>query len=474
MLIWETLSLDTLGTTYAGPDAVFSLTDATRCALLRYGPRIAPRRAGTLGGGGDYDVVEDELEVLVLGATPARCAANAEALTGLLDQAARWWAGENVAPIQIRGLLQGSTVGELSALVLGAAPGQEPIAISPEPDVQLPTGPVVPYGMPLTLRLRRRPLWRGALGATVSGSSAAGNPAIATLAYAVDQGTVPAPTQLLADGTADLLNTGAGYLLWAPTTDALKLQDASTATASGYTTVADAANFPYQGTNVLRYTPTGTAFARSGVVLNNTALNRYTQWAILVAARNNSATTTFQVRAHIRYFSGGAVGDDLTTRAVVIDITTTNAQVVPLPLIPIAGNTATISLEVAASAASGTLDVSYVAMIALDAPSATVLQFGAAPSGFAAAFDLRYIQILHQDYGALRSPNVSRSASTPFLDAQGARIPYTGDAALGGVGSAAYAIYCQPQGAAWAVNSGGSKITVSYQSSRRPAYLTPQ
>ena len=91
---------------------ILQLTDGTRTASLKgsdfqvmeegWAPKVAGRRRSTLGGGGPYaDVVED-IWVHVLGTSVDDALENLALLTELLDQAERWKAGEPVAAVRLQ------------------------------------------------------------------------------------------------------------------------------------------------------------------------------------------------------------------------------------------------------------------------------------------------------------------------------------------------------------------------------------
>src|SRR3990167_7178655 len=98
---------------------------------------------------------------------------------------------------------------------------------------------------------------------------------------------------------------------------------ASTMTATGWTAVADAAQNPIGGTNVLRYTPTGTAFVVSGALTLTTPLTVSKRIYVYATLRNNNATRTFQV--YVEFTSLGGT-KTLTTQIVDIDASSTTPR----------------------------------------------------------------------------------------------------------------------------------------------------
>lgn len=423
---------------------VADLTDQVRYSLVSYAPSIAPLRPRTIAGGGDYAEVQDTIAVDVLGDTAASCAANYEELVDLIDQAGRWWDGESVNPVRLAGELQRSTVGRVYTSVLGAPSGQPPAQVSPELDAML--GRWVIRGVQLAVIRRGR--WLGPTDPNLTPTLTATNPAIGTITLAA--GTPRSPIFLSTVPT----NGAAAAPQWvaiSESADGIQIFDWSTRTAVGFTTVADAANRPYQGTNILRYTPASTAYATSGAAALASATQDQT-YAVLAAVRTSGAQA-FLVRPVI----GGVSG-----RVTVIDTSPTTPQVINLGTVSIGpSNTATVALQVAAVSTSGgpTLDISYVALVNLSLPNTFLWRY---PIG-------GNLVAVHFEYGDLRASVGGRQLGVAVQDEREGAIDLTmGET----INIAAFA----QNGARWTLENaaGTAKDVFVYAVGRRNAYRTLQ
>lgn len=480
MLIWEHLSLDVIDQGDGEIQSVFSLTDGIRCALISYAPRVAPLRASTLAGQGSYAEVEETLSVLAIGNSAARCTANTEAIVALLDQAARWWDGENVSPVQLRGRIQQSTVGDLSSVVLGVAPGQEPIEIDPQPNVQLPDGGTVPWAQLLTLRLIRRGLWLRAYG-TGSGDDTGSvpdvvNPDPANVTFSQGDHDQVSPLAIAIENENATFTAGC-YVLWADTNDPTGLGgvkvDVTTmagATASGFANQSDTANLPYGSNNVLRYTPASTAFAASGAptfsgfggVLPATI-------AIFAAVRNNSASVSWLLRA-VANLNGTLLSPaaPVRTRPVVVDTSSQTPRIIPLGVLSAGQSIGTLQLEIAAESTAGspTLDISYIAVVAINEPGSGVVQIDATLQ----ATDER--QIISAALANLPQPAVVNKGTAP--SEVPFRVPYSGNAEAQITNAGVRVAILGTNSTFWRITTGGSPHQFTIRAYRRRAYRTPQ
>lgn len=227
--------------------------DVGEYALVSYSPGIAPVRRSRLGGAGEYDEVADQLIVHVMGGTPAQAVGAFERLMGAFDQAERW--GREISPegVQIRGQIQGGTVGELACMVLGAMPDQPPATPSPQPD-ELTGGWVI---RDVTLAFRRRGLWLDPDPET----TATGNEPVGTLMASYWSGGTwptlsPMQVDLISDddGYSGEVMTSAFWLM-AGDTSQFAIIDVSSMAGTGATVAESAANFALSGTSTRRITP---------------------------------------------------------------------------------------------------------------------------------------------------------------------------------------------------------------------------
>ena len=234
-----------------------------------WAPSVAPLRTNRLGGRGRYSETIEELDINVTGSTVAALYANLNTLNLLLDEAERFAAGDPSAnPVTLRYAPQGSTVSSttnfLRALILGRAPGDTSRAALNNPPNFMDAG-VTRFAQKVRLRLWRRGRWLAPqAGSSASASTANAN--LMSITGMTSLGTVsPVARVSLAGFSPSATPTiNGGYLALVDDATALLIQNMSGATAAGYTTQNDSGNLPRGGTNVLRYTPAGTAPATSG------------------------------------------------------------------------------------------------------------------------------------------------------------------------------------------------------------------
>lgn len=74
-------------------------------------PNVARLRTDALGGRGPYEAVDENIPLHARGVTGAEALANVQALARMMDQAARWWRGDNVPAVQLWYTPTGSTLG---------------------------------------------------------------------------------------------------------------------------------------------------------------------------------------------------------------------------------------------------------------------------------------------------------------------------------------------------------------------------
>jgi len=450
MLVYEHLSVDTISTAGA-ITAVYDLVNGPQYQNARYAPGVAARRASSLAGLTPYAEVEDTLTVDITGSSAAACTAALETLIGLLDQGAQWRDGLNVEAVQIRMRIQFGTAGLLSAIITGPAPGASPASYQAEPDV--PTDPRRWIIRDVELRFVRR----GRLLATQATASAASqeSPTVGTITLGVTLPVV-SPLALAYSSVAGTLNPS--FLLTAPRANALVSAAALTGTATGYTSVNDAANSPYPSqTNVLRYTPTGTAVAASGAITGAVpTIGR--QFAVFAAVRNNSATVTFLIRTRLINQTYGPAGP-----WQVVDTSSTTPRILPLGIISLSANPGanTLFLEIQALSTSGspTLDIAYVVTLAVDTPGARMVTLRAA----SASPFLFYATEANYD----RSGGIRAAVSAPGTP--GVNLPYDGDIDLAAASDRVLASFVRVNGTAW-------RPTTQYTLTAywRRAYLSPQ
>jgi len=445
----------------------------------RWAPNVAPLRQALLGGWAPYDEVIEEQEIHVTGADTAAALANLRTLNNLLDQAERWRRHDPVAPVTMQFVPQGSTIHsssgtKLVAVVLGRAPGDTSRSALVLPQDTLASG-LTKYILSVRLRLYRRGQWLG-IAATGSGSSGANGTVHQVSFSGVPVVSTPVTLTLKGFNTSTTQNLPASLLLAAGGLNRVSRFEAESMTATGYTSVADAANNA-SGGSVLRYTPTGTAFATSGA-LSSVGLDNCRRFAIYAVVRNNSGTTTWRVKALLH--RNDTAGVTFETPEVLIDTSTTNPRVVflgelvrPFDITDSTIQYNKVALRIAASAASGTLDIDYIAFLALDDETSSAIALGA--FSFANEFGgAAAAEIQIQDGSlTLQRPRVlaSKPSGTPAM----APLSYSGNIALYTKSTNYNALWMCPNGANWRyIDATPAVLNTSIDVSILQARVTPE
>lgn len=323
-----------------------------------WAPAITSRRLSELGGLGPWCEVVEEIEVNVMGSTPANVLANLQLLARLLDTAGRWSRGEPVSPVLIKYQIEeGVRVNQ--AVVLGREPGDETSGVNLPISVHKGTRMMMVERV--KLRFRRRGCWLGP-AATTTTSGVAANPTVQSITLS-ENAVISTPARL----AYHLTFTGSPVvglatrvvILTASAAARLQLYEAE---AQGLgTNIASQADVAgkARGGNVARYSP-GVLASSITTTLSNFDANcrRIAVWA---AVRNNSTTTSFFVQVAGQGNNFGTFGPK-----TLIDTSTLLPRIVFLGIMSFPVALASFSLELTASAASGSLDIDYIVLQALD------------------------------------------------------------------------------------------------------------
>lgn len=445
-----------------------------------WAPSVAPLRASVLGGRGPYEDVIEEIELHITGADAATAYSNLQSLNRLLDQAERWARGDYVNAVLLRFAPQGSTVSSNSAPlrvpILGRAPGDTSHTPVTLPQTFGETG-LTKFVLGVRLHIWRSGLWIDSAAESGVSSSGVQQPGIMTATFASSH-TTSSPIVLTLN---DLNNSNASsltnsVLLATDAANKLQIIEAEAMTATGYTSVADAANDARGGSH-LRYTPTGTTFAASGV---NTSIGSpstaWRQFTVFAAVRNNSGTTSFRVRA---VFQRGSGGPSITTPERLIDVSSTQPRIffvgtaVNIETGDGTGGYNRFWVEIAASAASGTLDIDYFALIATNDERSAVIELPSLNLTLLSPND--DLRVDPKELDLARPTVVLLDAASP---ASVYPVEYRGDpwlSAISGSATEYSAIFLATQGASWVMVDGSSNpINLSITAKRDRGYLTPQ
>lgn len=471
-------------TTVTFSDGVGGATSYPLAGRNVWAPNIASLRRDALAGRAPYGDVIEELTINIIGATAAAAMSNLATLARLLDQAERWRRGDNVAAVALKYVPQGSTVHStstpLQAIVLGRAVGDETntVGLSPEfNDVGL-----IFWIRDVRMRFIRRSQWLGAsesASSSAAGSSArhhvafgSSHPEFSPLKIVLNDLT-PGAALAMKDSFIFVARNKAG------TSDVtgsyIQSLAAETMTATGWTAVASAGNNPL-GTNVLRYTPTGTTFVASGALTLTSPMTLSKRIYVYATLRNNHATRTFQVYGEFTSLGGTKTlitpttfissGDDGTTqpRAVCLGSISIPVDEVALPN----ATYPTFKLYAAVSSTTGspTLDFDNLVFLGADDEGGNALTILAFTIPNQTNIDLIV------DPQALTSPRPTVTLDyTSVTD----MLSYENNPWNNTVLDRVTCLWLATQGTNWRfANNANTLQTFTFTATRRLAYLTPQ
>lgn len=373
------------------------LTDTINYALVSYAPVVAPLRDSDLGGQGPYEDVVDTITFHAMGCTAAEAYAAAAVVNDLLDQARRWWLGDNVAVVILVIQAQDSALSPLQVVVQGRVPGSAP-------NLALQAAWNETWGkyviQNITIQSQRRGQFLSPTTESASSASAT-YPTIHTATFSTSVTRFP-PIDLSISGftAADVFNLQVGYCLIAPASRLLLIEaEGTTASSSGTgtvtaTTVADAAKLASAG-SVRRWTGT-TAF--TGTVQNlSTLLGGFSTSApvgVFAAVRLNSSTITGSWTAE--GWSNAAIVSQ--TAALPVVYASNQPQIISLGTLKSRGGIDQVSISfTGVFPITTTLDIDYVVLIRLDDAASRVVgladnvtnRLSAIPGGTAEVLEMR-------------------------------------------------------------------------------------
>lgn len=438
-----------------------------------WSPAIAHLRPTQIGGQGRYSEVIEELEINITGSTVAAAYANLALLNRLLDEAERWTANDsNAGVVTFRYSPQGSTTSStaafLRAVILGRAPGdtsRAPVELPPDFNE---TG-MTRFTLAVRLRFWRRGRWLLPDATETTGTSVTvGNTSVINPVGSLST-VSPLNVAITGFDPATMPTISGGFLAMASrdslsTMEPLISQPMSTATAAGYTAFNDSGNRPIGGTNVLRYTPTGTAAATSGTI-SPFSITESAPTAVLAVVRNNSATRTFQIRANLT-----GRGITVSTPYAVVDTSSQQPRIIRLGIVkhPAEWGSLSITCLVDSTTGSPTLDIDYLVLLSIRDETCRLIEHSSASiSGFTSPIRLRVINSelirLPQMYVQDSSVSVNLAYLTYYdaIDAQ------TRDNQI-------YVQWHATRAQYWRfTNNAGTVLTYQAIAQRTPAYLGP-
>lgn len=465
-----TIARITDGTTTV--DLIWHSTANTKYRLERDGwaPAVAPLSLSDLGGGGTYESVDEEIALDVYGTSAAAALANLDTLNTLLDQAERFWRlNQVVSPVKLQFSPNGSTAGPLQCLIRGRAKGDESAGLSL--DVKALSA-IKGFRIPVRIRLARNGLLLANTETATSASGSVGDLLTTTMPSTAAHAS-PIDAQITGFGDFDVGQPFPDmFFLFAPSSSLINIQEAEAMATGAFTSVADGNGC--RGAAVLRYTPAGTTLVGSASSSGMTMAAKTIAFFAMV--RNNSATTSFDINVAM---SAGTHAK--RTAPVTIDTSSLLPRAVALGIIAhdneLSGES--YGLEIAASAASGTLDIDAIYALGInDETSAAVQVTGfdlSTGSGFSLFTDMS-IRIASEVLTATE-PSVKWREGTTATER--GRLQYDYDPFLMSKGATVYCAVLAPGGPGgtnrWRYSTSAPAVeTVALQVTRYPAYPVPR
>lgn len=453
---------------------------------LAYGswqPAVPKKHVNILSGQGPYEDVIEEMTLNILGNSADDCINNLQALWKLLDQANRWSYNEYVPPVSIYYQPKGSVLSApLRADILANLSDQSILSLPPTYD---DVGHIWRING-VTIRFLRRGEWLGAID-TASNTAAQIGRLSSTIALATGNG-ISAPTDLkLGDFNTTTMPTAlqnsalivGDYLTSAVLGDVRnvdELNPALQATGVKYTSVADGANnAPW--TNVLRYTPTDTAYNESTPQAISVMHGK--NFAIYILARTNAGSTGFLVKlAEVR-----TTGARITTRPVLIDGSTLNPRIVPLGVIALAGPDLTagvvtssclVAFQIAALSVAGSLDIAQLILAGIDDETTSIFELDPFTllAGASSSINVDHNQAATQDSSIIKRPD---PRLTNFNLNTRYDLNYIGTMPVMSKADKKNYVFLCPNGVKWQYRTNaGAAVVLTLTVKRQRAYIVPQ
>lgn len=320
-------------------------------------PAIPAYNPSALAGRGQYADVVETFTINVRGSTAADCYTNLDTLARLLDQAERWWLGENVTAVLLKCAPQGSTLASTAAPLMVAVKGRgsgdqtSGVRLSPRWN---DAGKIYEISG-VQVQVARRGLW---LLDTDTAAATTNNGSLATVPMNLTLNLL-GPTKLDMSGYPSA-TTDKGFFVVSSNDTLTRI--AAVAPAGGasgnWTSVNDSANFA-QHTNILRFTPAGTTEDTSGSITST--ITGVPLIAVFANVRNNSTTTSFYLRAQV--LSSGGYISAYTPQYYIAPSASAMPGWVLLGFVALPNAAATMKLLATASAASGSLDIGAIVLV---------------------------------------------------------------------------------------------------------------
>lgn len=336
-----------------------------------WSPQVARLRKTKLGP--LYEPVTETITYDVSGATPDAIFTTIDIVSDLMDQAVRWSRNQNVAAVVLKCQPKGSNLAQPLQTIIRGGDGLKvntPRSFNDFLMVNEVEG--------MEISFERDGLW---LAGPINDGTAIGNSGdVITCTISNTIGTSPPHSPLsLTLGSFSSTNIATvypGFLFVAGTTDGsepgIKILEADALGASGaFTVLNDSVNNAH-GTNVLRYTPTGTAFARK--TIGDLSWTSGRRLGIYATVRNNNINTNYQIRAGYTKDPSAAYAYVQTRTRAIETGGSSFPSVIYIGTLTIPNvQYSRFFIDVAASQAVGSLDIDEFVIVALDDDTSNVI-----------------------------------------------------------------------------------------------------
>lgn len=441
-----TTTIDLLGN---DPAVYFNLPVNT------WGPAVATRSRNKLAGTPFDDVIERIPLYADSTTSSAALLENIEQLTALIDQATRWYDGDAVDPVVIQ-YSPNSSVDYVEAVIMGSPPNEPAIVLPPSFSDDLYQNLVDG----IVLQFVRRGQWLDD-EEPISKAAAEDAQIIVPTTNFTDDVDIPSPykVEMLISNTPTQAN---GFLLLAKSSDRLAFLEAESMTGTpplgGSFNVAGDSDA--SGGSIRRLEPTVSGIYR----LIDTSLSMSSnarKFAAYLSCRNNSSSIFYTVITVGNLISKS----EGTTRPVIIDSDNDSEQVIFLGTFSTISELKNVQVWFTPSeTGADTLDVDYVAVIAIDGDGSHVVrlsdigEFSATPTTV----------VIDHALLKSRSPIVTQEAGT----LKGS-LPYSGNVYFQGLGNSMRALLLVNSFEGWRMRETGTGTlcTFTLTATRRRGYL---
>lgn len=441
---------------------------------LAYGswtPNVAKRKINTLAGQAIYSDVLEEMTLNILGNSAAECTNNLQALWKFLDTAERWANGVFCPYVYIGYRPKGSNLSTVPrADILANLSDQSILSL---PATYDDVGHIWRING-VTIRFLRRGEWLGVID-TANNTGLVGRKSNAVILSAgngisaptdlqlgnFNNSTMPVavPSSVLIVADANFYGSGSSHLL--------REIQASTMTATGYTSVADATNNSVWG-NILRYTPTNTLYVQSGAanVTSGVSDTMGRNAAVYITARTNAGATGFLVRLL-------ATPGNFQTRPIFIDGSSLSPRTFALGVIQLSDQSSPavqIAFQIAALSAAGSLDIDQIILVGIDNETTSIFELD--PFSLVTTADAIYLQ---HNQGARQDNSLFKHTEPAVMLNLNRPMNYIGTMPVMTLADAKHFVWLCPRDTKWQYRTNANgQVTLTLTVNRSQAYMVPE